>query len=123
MAFETACPPDDVLRGLLLGELPEAEAEGLIEHLSACSRCAAVAPTLAAEDDLVRTMRAARSVAETPRPPGLEATVAQWGAAPPAAEEAEDWTALLAPARGPDEVGRLAHFRLLRLLGRGGMGF
>src|SRR5262245_55866498 len=26
------------------------------------------------------------------------------------------------PAQGPDELGRLGHYRVLRLLGRGGMG-
>jgi WD40 repeat protein/tRNA A-37 threonylcarbamoyl transferase component Bud32 len=51
---------------------------------------------------------------DPPSPPpdaaGAEATAA-WGA-----------SALLAPPQGPDEIGRLAHFRVLRLLGQGGMG-
>jgi serine/threonine protein kinase/endogenous inhibitor of DNA gyrase (YacG/DUF329 family) len=29
----------------------------------------------------------------------------------------------LAPPDGPDEIGRLAHYRVLQLIGRGGMGF
>jgi eukaryotic-like serine/threonine-protein kinase len=34
----------------------------------------------------------------------------------------DDVTALLAPAQGPGEIGRLGDFRILRILGRGGMG-
>ncbi|MFO0927329.1 MAG: hypothetical protein U0736_09860 [Gemmataceae bacterium] len=37
-------------------------------------------------------------------------------------EVAEAIRALLAPAQGPDEMGRLAGYRVLRLLGKGGMG-
>src|SRR5262245_23508128 len=41
--------------------------------------------------------------------------------APPA--EADDgWAGLLAPPQGPDELGRLGGYRVLRLLGEGGMG-
>lgn len=34
----------------------------------------------------------------------------------------DDLAGMLAPAQRPDELGRLGHYRVLRLLGRGGMG-
>src|SRR5215831_1678842 len=35
----------------------------------------------------------------------------------------EGYASILAPAEALDEIGRLGHYRILQLLGQGGMGF
>lgn len=41
---------------------------------------------------------------------------------PPHESPGEPWTAFLGPAQAPDELGRLGQYRVLRVLGKGGMG-
>lgn len=43
-------------------------------------------------------------------------------AAPGPEDEPQDWQALFSPPQQPDELGRLGGYRILRLLGEGGMG-
>jgi eukaryotic-like serine/threonine-protein kinase len=119
----SACPEKDAYQRLICGELPPPDVERLSQHLAACSACAAVVTALLGEDTLLSALRGAPADA----PPGAEVPaeltrrLLALRAQVPAGGTAEP-TSPLAPPQGPDEVGRLAHYRALRVLGQGGMG-
>ncbi len=94
------CPGADLERRLR-SPRDAAEAEQLARHLQRCERCAALAQRLRASGDHHTTPSAAQPDAPT-LPPA--------GAVP------------LAPPQAGDEIGRLAHYRVLKRLGAGGMG-
>jgi hypothetical protein len=110
-------PPREQLLAFLGGNLPEAEAVVLEEHLSSCPACVA-ALDQPPEDTLVRLARdahrdgaaATRATELGPAAPGLTTPPASAG---PEAVPLDD-----APAGMADHP----RYRLLRLLGQGGMG-
>src|SRR5436190_5064132 len=58
-----------------------------------------------------------------PQPPAVKAdTAATIGIHGVRAADPDDALDFLAPPQAKDELGRLAHYRLLKVLGRGGMG-
>jgi WD40 repeat protein/serine/threonine protein kinase len=138
----SACPAVPDLQRLLLGPLPDREAEDLEQHLLQCNSCLQTLKGLPGNDTLVEAFRA--QAAAGPRPPSTLVTELirkLEGLRPPAGagtttdatgphtdgasgsgsltDEAYDF---LAPPQGPDEVGRLGPYRVLRVLGAGGMG-
>jgi hypothetical protein len=129
MATLTPCPPPGDLRRLLTGRLAPADVEPLAAHLDACPGCVAAWAGLSADDTLADALHATTS--GTPPPPSerLHAVMERLRRLPPVtttdvpanSEEAPD-LAFLAPAQAPDEIGRLGGYRVLRLLGSGGMG-
>jgi hypothetical protein len=137
------CPGVEELQRFLLGQTAEAEAQRLEQHLSDCPACLAAVQTLHATDTLVETVRAEAGKGVTPDPevdealitrlcrlPGLAAaavnTIGGAGTShdltPPPADRTEELCPFLAPPQGPDEVGRLGPYRVLKRLGSGGMG-
>jgi hypothetical protein len=121
MPSASVCPDDGALRRLLLGQADGAEAERLEAHLARCPLCRETV------HKITETLRAAGPAAaattDVPlgmitRPSGLpgEATVEQ--AAPAGGERC----AFLAAPEGPGELGRLGPYRVLKVLGAGGMG-
>jgi len=137
---QTSCISDDLLRSLLLGELSEEDAAPLESHLLECLACVARMRSLRSADTLVVALQQARNT-ELPGVQSssidrlvqrlsdrsqlvthsslLDATVAPSAKGIP---NVQDLIALLEPAAGPDELGRLGGFRVLKLLGQGGMG-
>ncbi len=131
------CPVLSDYQRLVRGELPPAEVERLSGHLEGCDRCAAAVHTLLDGDTALDAVRQARSDTPTPRgelPSGLfqrlcalkppasqTGTITEAVTSPgePASQVAHSF---LAPARKPDEIGRLGPYRVLRMLGTGGMG-
>jgi len=117
---------------LLIGRLSDAEAAPLQLHLSACRACRDAVRAMRAEDTLVEAGKAA-----TPAPGPVDRRLIeriddlrQGGArsrqearseeAPsPRAEDRHDF---LAPPQAPDELGRLGSYRVLEVIGSGGMG-
>jgi serine/threonine protein kinase/Leucine-rich repeat (LRR) protein len=117
-----ACPQRGDYEHLIHGKLPPSEVERLSQHLAACSSCAAEVQTLLEEDTLLSAIRGGPGVAATPE--SIPADLTRRLLALPAqllASTAEA-SALLAPPQAADEIGRLAHYRILKVLGEGGMG-
>src|SRR5262249_34767801 len=137
-AVAITCTSPDVerLRQLLHGQLPDAEVEALEEHLLRCDVCARALDRLSAEDALVTPLRArgggapladGRVIAELVeraerlRPP--EATTGGFSREDtPSHARHGDYLSMLAPPQGPGELGRLGPYRVLKILGAGGMG-
>jgi serine/threonine protein kinase/Leucine-rich repeat (LRR) protein len=142
-----ACPARAELQEYLLDRTSEATALALDEHLAACARCRAELPIIPAEDDLVADFRA-RAAMTPPNDPLLDRLASNLqdvlrpylptsheatppadaaGTPPPdgdALSDCKDWTTLpmLAPPIQPDELGRLGHYSIRKVLGAGGMG-
>jgi len=125
------CPSTQELLGFQLGNLGEESLRVLAEHLEDCGRCQAALQRLdATEDPFLLELR------------GLSAAISPANAAPsaycnsslaarlqslappsaPAAPQDTDSFPFLAPPEAPDELGWLGPFRILELLGKGGMG-
>jgi WD40 repeat protein/predicted Ser/Thr protein kinase len=147
MPDPTPCPETPLLRRLLLGELPPPELEPLAGHVLHCDRCAETLNGLRPDDPLLQTLREADTgtaldpaalllIERLSR--GLPAAVAQGGvttrsdlpsvavptacgAAAPAGVDSSV-LGVLAPPGGAGELGRLGGYRVLKLLGKGGMG-
>src|SRR5947209_1218977 len=133
-----ACPAVPRLEQFLLGQVSAADGEELEAHLATCARCAETLRSLHVEDPLVAAIRGPDDTDLTPHRDLIEAvlpllkrmkpreeTVTQ---APGRAADALDASAtlptfdFLAPPQAPEEVGRLGSYRVLRMLGSGGMG-
>jgi tetratricopeptide (TPR) repeat protein len=137
-----ACPPLGDLEQFLLGRLAGPAADLLEEHLLSCTACAKRLRSSAHEDRLLEALGAPTADAppastdsvqaliqrlrQVP-PPGAgpatqaEASTPAGGTAPPHAI-AREAAAILAPPRGPGELGWLGRYRVLQVLGAGGMG-
>jgi hypothetical protein len=113
---------------LLLGRLPDERADAVEGHLDSCPRCLDLLGRLEVDSVLVRALRGAAAAPAVPAdvreltrrleqlcPPQPSGIDGEWSADP-------EVPPALAPAREPDELGRLAHYRVLRVLGAGGMG-
>ena len=139
MADTSACPNRDQLQGLLLGELSEAESVRVSEHLEQCLECQSHTQAVAAGDTLIKLVREAGGQPVSAMPPAVERVIAKLRDRSAVSdltmveETASIVTSLpngvptdllvgVSPSQGPDELGRLGDFRLLRLLGHGGMG-
>jgi formylglycine-generating enzyme required for sulfatase activity/serine/threonine protein kinase len=125
---------------LLLGELSDQDAAPLEEHLLTCQTCVARTRSLRSADTLLvalqreggQSFSAAQSSAidqlvrrfsdrsHLATHSSLLDSTQDFG--PKSSAEYEDLTSLLEPAAAPDELGRLGGFRVLKLLGQGGMG-
>jgi hypothetical protein len=131
-----SCPNPAVWQKYLLGLIEEPEQQALESHLEHCPSCLERLSRVSDEDTLVSDLRSGLTHADEP-PDALvdqviRAAVAMEGTQPgtPGGDQprsastrpADEAGIFLAPPQGPDEIGRLAQFRVLRVLGRGGMG-
>jgi formylglycine-generating enzyme required for sulfatase activity len=128
-------PDDATLRRFLLGQLSATEAGTVEAYIETHPDTAVALERLAASDPFVSALRG-----RTGNPavaPEAEALARRLECLPadqtrttgdsdsrvePGDRTDDDVCAFLAPPRGPDELGWLGDFRVLRVLGRGGMG-
>lgn len=106
------CPGESELAAYAAGRMPPDDLERLRRHLAECSACRASVAAHSPSPPLGDThaIRAEAVVsATTPSPTAFEG------------EGATNESAL-APPQGPDEIGRIGGYRVLRKLGEGGMG-
>jgi tetratricopeptide (TPR) repeat protein/tRNA A-37 threonylcarbamoyl transferase component Bud32 len=127
MSDDSRCPTVSDLAALSRGQLSKAETARLIRHIEDCESCRSAAETL----NVPLPGQAGAAQGERRSPPSEKVT-------PKKAESsgsstapyrggirstaAGAWSGVLAPPQGADEIGRLGIYRVLRLLGAGGMG-
>ncbi len=132
------CPSQKLLGEFASGELTEPEIASIADHIDACEQCQNALRELKVNDTILISLRSAatqlESLAESiPKPfidvlkqiPATESSILESHNSllkPGSALSGESVYQLFGPAQQSDELGRLGHFRILRLLGRGGMG-
>ncbi|OWK39915.1 protein kinase domain-containing protein [Fimbriiglobus ruber] len=123
------CPSPDVWERYVLGRVDEPEQHVLDAHLASCPDCLRQLEQASGEDTLVADLRTRLNLPPEPPDPTADRVISHvvqradtlcWGAGPGPAPA--DPGEILAPPQEADEVGRLGPFRVLRMLGRGGMG-
>jgi len=135
MKMAVVCPPESILADLLQGKIDEPELGELAEHLQHCSTCQDRARSIPTLDNFAALLgtdpQSAIAIASGIPRPLIEKvksiahdTLASHASTNGSAQEDEndgDWT-FLAPPQGTDEIGRLGGYRVLQVIGRGGMG-
>jgi WD40 repeat protein len=128
------CPEREILERLLLGQILGPEGEELARHLEGCARCLAAAESLSAQDTLTEAVCAGETEADSQEKEVVHTLIERLrdlrsregsptaAHAQPAAEQTQDLLTFLAAAEAPDELGRLGGYRVLQVLGTGGMG-
>jgi serine/threonine protein kinase/formylglycine-generating enzyme required for sulfatase activity len=138
MKSRTQCPPVQVLNELVDGKLIEPELSSHAAHLEECEQCQNTVRTLFPSDSLVKTLRNDASEHETitgkisddlidalKRIPAMDsdAKLSADGLRRDAGLSLDELgLSFLSPPEEQDEIGRLGHYRVLQVLGRGGMG-
>ena len=122
----TPCPSPTDLRGLVNGSLSDSEADNLQLHLERCVTCQNALQEIVADGDFWKS--AAENLSDDEAAgPGLERVVEELQQQSP--EDAEQMgeaielkLSLIDPPTEPGTIGRLKHYDILRVAGRGGMG-
>lgn len=144
MTAASPCPDAVSMQRFILGQLPEAQAESVLRHLTECQRCVQTLHDLKLNDTLLDALRQASSATiEKPLARDIEKLIERFRQVPALASRAQatrdgsgqevsaeitvagtDELSLgfLAPAEAPGELGRLGGYRILEVLGVGGMG-
>lgn len=129
MKTSTPCPPAEELRQLLEGSLSTEQQQQCTQHMDTCACCQAKLEGLATGGaDLSRVvehLHEAQPEANSAYWPALQALKANFTetVVPQAAERVRSGSLdFLQPASDSAYLGRLAHFDVMRVIGRGGMG-
>jgi eukaryotic-like serine/threonine-protein kinase len=143
MTSKIGCPDRDKLVNMLLGKLAETDSEVIGQHLQECNPCTEAADKLYVKiNEAIRARRIPHGSEEEldaviphdkQLPQSETITVDGWGTKDEQStphqetdatflQSAVDKFDFLAPAQQPDEIGRLGGYRILQVLGIGGMG-
>lgn len=133
---QLVCPSAESLAQFSKGLLSDSDSEVLEQHLTRCNQCVTELNRVPKDDLFVEAIQDSVGCAFPLTPAwkqvidnagdlsvcisvdSLSRVITNFWAKP----ESIDLSRLLAPAQQPDEIGRLDHFRVLRVLGKGGMG-
>ena len=138
MSPNAQCPSAGTLRSLIDGRVADPDLTELTGHLEHCSDCQARARTLFSSDTLVESLRGDLSAVEritAQVPPELIESLKLIPQTDSSERLSTDGLSrehglslndlglsFLQSGVEPDEIGRLGHYRILQVLGRGGMG-
>jgi serine/threonine protein kinase len=104
------------------------ETEAMLEHLKSCHDCMQQIEALSTKDALIDLIRQARTVSNVPTGETVDGLVQRLrelrseATCTHNAPDGKHLTEFLAAAQAPDELGRLGPYRVLQVLGAGGMG-
>jgi serine/threonine-protein kinase len=130
-AMTTPCPAEDELRQLVEETLPLASQQALQVHLETCAACQEALDHLAAAGPSWDRAAVLLGSAPEPTDPALQQVVASLESDAPHGAETQAETStdplrvelgFLAPSAEPAHLGRLGHYEVLDIVGRGGMG-
>ncbi|HEX4131970.1 MAG TPA: serine/threonine-protein kinase [Pirellulales bacterium] len=123
------CPEPVELEQLLAGSLSDGRQQECMSHLEACSCCQSKLENIATDGtnlpQVVQSLHQAEPAATSAYWPVLEALdtpSAQVVASTPIVRSHNVSLSFLQPATDTAYLGRLAHFDVMRIIGRGGMG-
>jgi anti-sigma factor RsiW len=131
MSATISCPKADVLTRLLDGALSEPELNDLTSHLDGCPRCQQAVQELASGGQTWAEVAAylKREHSRTDQEPALQQAVVDLAGPAPNGETqtepgaaVDDSLTFLKPSSRPGSLGRLDHYEVLELVGKGGMG-
>src|SRR5437660_9727931 len=126
MTLSTSCPDSAELKELLDGTLPEKEQAELNNHLETCQHCQQRLETLVAGKESWSGTAEQLSQQEKGPDDGLERLMDQMkkerGQTETESPAADELTLdFLSPPENPEHLGRLGHYEVTEVLGRGGM--
>jgi serine/threonine protein kinase/WD40 repeat protein len=124
MQVAQSCPSKDTLERFVLGQLAPAEVEHWAPHVEGCDRCLTILHKTTSQDAVVEAMKHLGAAGEQRQHPLVQALIEQLNRWSPEVQRQtgdEDYP-FLAPPCGPDEIGWLGPYRVLKVLGSGGMG-
>src|SRR4051794_15151244 len=120
MPTTSSCPDSRRLLAFALGELSVPEIDALGEHVDHCASCRAAYNRLPLSSlDTHPIRRAAEHQDAAPSSPSSRDELTTEGRPRSGAEKSYSF---LLPAVDAGEIGRLGNYRVLRVLGQGGMG-
>jgi hypothetical protein len=126
MARQRPCPEPDQLRRLFDGSLPADEEAWLADHLNACPECRKALRGPADEDGTTRNWQPAASrFALENALQAVNPTLPAGPFLPPSLDgalTAAPEVGLLAAGEEPGSLGRLGHYEVTEVIGRGGFG-
>jgi WD40 repeat protein len=118
----SGCPTSERLRAYLADQLPEAETAAVDEHAAACPDCRARLARLADDPEVRAWVQGCAPVPVEPDPPPLQELIAKLQSPAEASPSALPSLTFLGPPQQPGDLGTFGPYRVLSLLGAGGMG-